>query len=390
MAYWQIRYFDESGIVQTLPSISAPTRDQAVSLSGLPERTIDKVRIDHFGGIKSALFERRFPLIDQVVMLSSIVSKLESGGTVGRAIKESVPYQKIGITKAQLDACENPKEYLRLLRFNDTVVLLAETGEQTGNLASSLERAGTALAERIDAEKEYRKNLIQGVAYTALGLGFAIFVPLAVGPMLRDYIEVYRIPMNLNFMSHALLFLDGFYSTYGVALLASIAAMYVFRDKVWDSVRKWPGLSLVNDQIKITRAINFITNYQILSFSGFSDRQSIKFLQSRAKGRTAQLYQANLERLVEGGRLTKVFNNEEWPEILSQNLNGFEDTSPDDREKVLNNLNKALKIHYAQAAAKVSRLALMFGVGMMTLAVLSLALGFYLPLISVSQNIRGM
>ncbi|KIL03063.1 hypothetical protein QX25_17760 (plasmid) [Stutzerimonas stutzeri] len=390
MAYWQIRYFDESGVVQTLPSISASSREQALGLSGLPERTIDNVRIDHLGGIKSVLLERRFPLIDQVVMLSSIVSKLEAGGTVGRAIKESVPYQKIGITQAQLDACEKPKDYLRLLRFHDTVVLLAETGDSTGNLATSLERAGTALADRMEAEKEYRKNLLQGVAYTALGLGFAILVPLAVGPMLRDYTEVHKIPLNLNFTSHTLLFLDNFYSRYGVAILGACGTMYAFRDKFWDAARKWPGLRMVNDQVKITRAISFVTNYQMLSFSGFSNQQSFNFLQTRAKGRTAQLYQTILERQVEGWPLSKALDNDEWPEIVSQNLNGFEETSPKEREKVLNNLNKALKIHYSQASAKVARLALAFGMGMMTLAVLSLALGFYLPLISVSQNIRGL
>lgn len=390
MAYWQIRYFDESGYVQTLPPIKADNREQAVLLCGLPERTIDQVRIDYLGGIKAALFERKFPLIDQVVMLSSITSKIESGRTPGRAIKESVPYQQIGITQAQMDACEKPKDYLSLLRFNETVILLADTGDQTGNLSSSLERAGTALLERIESQKEYMKGLVKGILYTAIGVAFAVAIPMFAGPTLRDFIEIQKLPISLNASSHAMLALYDLYSTYGIAMLVGIAALYVYREKTWDAVKTGPGFSLMNEQFKISRAINFVTNYQILSFSGYSNQQSFKFLLSRSKGRVHTLYQLALERQMEGWAMSKTFEGEDWPDLMYQNLEGFEDANPEDREKILSNLNKALKSHYTQYAAKVSRLAGVFGFGMMIVSVLFLALGFYFPLVSMSQNMRGM
>ncbi|MGP0171099.1 type II secretion system F family protein [Pseudomonas sp. NCHU5208] len=389
MAYWQISYFDESGYVRKLPSLKAESREQAIQLSGLSKRTIDQVRVDYFGGIKAALLDRKFPVVDQVVMLSSICSKIESGWPASRAIEESVPYARIGITKAQMDICEKPKDYFTLLRFSDTVVMLAETGDKTGKLSQSLERASRTMLEKLEAEAEYRKTLIKGLAYTGLGLGFIVLVPYIGGTTLTDFIEVQRLPLTLNTTSHIMLALSDFYHAYGIPTLAILGGLYATRDRYWDAVKNsWPILH-INEQLKITRAINFVSNYQILSFSGFSNQQAFQFLQERSSGRTQKLFLQALERTREGGALSSSLDHEDWPELMKQNLKGFEDANLKDREKILSNLLKALKIHYGQASSKVSRMASVFGFAAMTVAIILMSVGFYLPLVGMSQGIRG-
>ncbi len=42
-------------------------------------------------------------------------------------------YKALKITFAQIDACQTPKEYLSLLRFDETAVLLAEAGTRQGD-----------------------------------------------------------------------------------------------------------------------------------------------------------------------------------------------------------------------------------------------------------------
>lgn len=74
---------------------------------------------------------------------------------------------------------------------------------------------------------------------------------------------------------------------------------------------------------------------------------------------------------------------------MRQNLQGFEQASMKDREKILSNLLTALKIHYGQASSKVSRMASVFGFAAMTVAIIFMAVGFYLPLVGMSQGIRG-
>ncbi len=389
MAYWQISYFDESGYVRKLPSLKADSREQAIQLSGLSKRTIDQVRIDYFGGMKAALLDRKFPVVDQVVMLSSICSKIESGWPASRAIMESVPFAKIGITKAQMDICEKPKDFFTLLRFSDTVVMLAETGDKTGKLSQSLERASKTMLDKLESEAEHRKTLIKGLAYTGLGLAFIILVPFIGGPALTNFIEVQRLPIKPNTTSHIMLGLSHFYHSYGIPTLALLAGLYVTRDRYWDSVKNsWPIVH-INEQLKITRAINFVSNYQILSFSGFSNQQAFHFLQSRSSGRTQRLFLQALERTREGGALAASLDHEDWPELMRQNLKGFEQATMKDREKILSNLLTALKIHYGQASSKVSRMASVFGFAAMTVAIIFMAVGFYLPLVGMSQGIRG-
>lgn len=112
MAYYQLKYLGESGGVVSV-GVEAETKEQAIAMSGIPESVIHSVAVDHLGGIKSALFDKKFPLVEQVLMLSAIASKISSGKTFGKAVQESVNYKALKITFAQIDSCQTPKSTCR-------------------------------------------------------------------------------------------------------------------------------------------------------------------------------------------------------------------------------------------------------------------------------------
>ncbi|WGK63353.1 type II secretion system F family protein (plasmid) [Halopseudomonas sp. SMJS2] len=387
MAYFLIKYLGQSGGLESI-SAEAETKEQAMQNCGLPLQLIDSVVPDHFGGIKAALLEKKLPLVEQALNLSAISSKLESGKTFAKAIEESIDYKKLGVSSQKLDACAAPKDYLELLRFDDTAILLADAGDKAGRLPESLTRAATSIKEREATRKEFGKAMMQGVMYITLGFLFLIGIPLFAGSTLHDFITVQRIPLTLNNLSHVIMTLYGLYTGYYMVIGAVLVAIYMFRSRIWDMTRTLPLLRFFNERAKIKRGLDFVESYQLLLSSGYTNPQSLRFLHQRSKGKAHLLYAEALDRLEEGNALSRVFENTEWPPILYQNLQGFEEQSPGGRDKVLSNLAGALKEYYLLYSGRISRLCLMTGMTFILVSILLFAVGFYMPLISLNQGLQ--
>ncbi|MCT8162754.1 type II secretion system F family protein (plasmid) [Pseudomonas fulva] len=389
MAYWLISYIGESGSIETSSSIKAESREQAIQLFGRPPAFIQQVKVDHLGVVKAA-FEKKFPPIEQVLMLSAIASKLASGKTISKAIKESVDFGRLGLTFNEIDRCETPKEYFTKLRFDETAILIADAGDKAGRLSDSLYRAAKAIQERINAKKEFGKAMQQGLLYTLLGSLFMIGIPLWAGSTIHDFIEVQRIPLKLNSLSNLIMFLHMLYTQYFIFLIAGAAGIYLFREKIWDNIRTLPGFSFINERMKVSRGLDFVTSYQLLLSSGFNNLQSFRFLATRSKGLTHRLYVEASDRLNEGRQLSDVFDSPEWPPIVHQNLQGFEEQGPSGRDLVLTNLNEALRAYYLEYSARVSRAASIIGFAMMILTIMMFAVGFYMPIVNLNSALKQM
>jgi type II secretory pathway component PulF len=144
MAFFLVKFIGQEGTILT-KRVEAVTQEEAISLSGVSDNVIQSVVVDHFGGIRAALTDRRLPMNEQVLALITLASKLESGKTLGRAILESVDFEKLGISREDLARCDLPAEYFKLLRFDETALLLADAGDRSGKLADSLKRAAETL-----------------------------------------------------------------------------------------------------------------------------------------------------------------------------------------------------------------------------------------------------
>ena len=387
MAYFRVSYLGQLGVLSSI-SVEAETREQAIVNSGVARALVHSCSVDHLGGIRSALFDKKLSLVDQSLVLASMASKVGSGKTFGRAVVESVDFKKLGLTISQVESCQTPRDYLQTMRFDDTVILLAEAGDKSGRLPESLQRASKTLLERIESEKEFGKALAQGLLYVALGLAFMVGIPLWAGSTLDEFIIGQKIPLQLNSLSHVIMFLREMYTTYGVPLVGGLVAAYFFREKLWNSIRRLPVINFINERIKIKRALDFVQSYQLLLSSGFTNPQSFKFMIQRSKGDTHRLYEAAAVMLNEGRELCDVFDNDEWPLILHQNLSGFDEQTPAGRDNVLLNLSFALKTYYLQYSAKISQVASMCGFLMMILTILLFAVGFYLPIVNLNQALK--
>lgn len=387
MAYFLIKYLGQSGGLESI-STEAETKDQAMQNCGLPRQLIHSVVPDHFGGIKAALLEKKMPLVEQPIILSAIASKLESGKTFARAVEESIDRKTLRVSSQKLDACAAPKDYLELLRFDDTAILLADAGDKAGRLPESLTRAAASIKDREATRKEFGKSMSQGIMYITLGVLFLIGIPMFAGSTLHDFITVQRIPLTLNNLSQVIMALYGLYTGYYIVISAVLVAIYLFRSRIWDMAKTLPLLRFFNERAKIKRGLEFVESYQLLLASGYTNPQSLRFLHQRSKGKSHHLYAEALSRLEEGNALSRVFENPEWPRILYQNLQGFEEQSPSGRDRVLTNLGGALKEYFLLYSGQISRLCQLTGMAFMLFSILLFAVGFYMPLISLNQGLK--
>lgn len=389
MAWFRIYSLGPSGNIEISQPIKAESREQAIALSGRAKDHIEDVKVDYFGGLKK-LFEKTFPLIDQIVILSALASKVASGQTFGIAVKQTVKHDKIKVSAEELEQCETPSQYLSKLRFDDTVVLIADAGDNSGKLASSLFRASKSLQERMAAQKEFGKAFRQGISYALIGVAFMILIPLSAGTSMDDMINVQKMPLRMNALSHLIMLLHTFYTEYYMLIFAAFGAIFYFRQKIWESTRTLPVLSYVNERNKVSRGIDFLASYRLLASSGYNAPQSFAFLEGLSKGLTSKLYAEGVVSLNQGRALSEVFENPEWPEIIHQNLSGFEEQAIEGREIILENLNEALKTYYLIYSEKISRACQTFGYCLMVFAILLLALGFYFPLMNISSSLKQM
>ncbi|MDQ2478505.1 secretion protein, partial [Pseudomonas aeruginosa] len=86
--------------------------------------------------------------------------------------------------------------------------------------------------------------------------------------------------------------------------------------------------------------------------------------------------------------LSDVFDNPEWPPLITQNLQGFDNQSPAGRDNVLSNMADALKAYYLRHSEKVAQMSSVIGFSMMLLTIMMFAIGFYLPIINLASAMR--
>ena len=385
MAYFVIKFVGPEGGIQSKP-VEAVTKEEAISKSGLHKRTIQSVDLDHFGAIRASLTEKRLPQGEQVVALVTISSKLEAGMTPGRSIVESVDLQKLELTAADLAGCERACDYLKVLRFDETAILLADAGDKAGNLAESLNRAADVLRERAKTKKEFAKPMKKAIVNFCVGFSAAIGFPLFGGDMLHEFIYKQKLPITTNNMSDMLMALQGFYVSSWPMLIAIAVAAFVLRARLWAAIRRWPLCNKFDDRLRCKRALEFVQTYQLLTQSGFTNPQVLQFLHERSKGRQRAIYEEALALNVEGRELGEVLDSDEWPKIVSQNLIGFEKQNLDGRARILKNLSNALTemfVHHSESIAdnlgRLSMASLIFSLFLF-------ALGFYMPMVTMRMT----
>jgi type II secretory pathway component PulF len=385
MAYFVIKFIGQEGNIVEKP-VQAISKEEALSKSGLNERNVESVDLDHLGALRAALTEKRLPTSEQILALVTMASMLETGRTPGRAIGDAVDLKKLDLNQADLAHCEKPSDYFKLLRFDEIAVLLAEAGDKSGYLAESLKRAAEVMRDRMKTKKEFAKPMRKAAINFVVGVLAGIGFPLFGGKMLYEFIIKQKLPITLNPLSHIMMWLNDFYLNFWPMIVGVLIAGFIFRARIWESARTWPLINLLNNRLRCQRGLEFIQTYHLLTSNGFTNPMVLQFLHDRTKGRVRDLYKEALERNVERREIGQVFEGDEWPKIISQNMKGFEHQTLEGRERILQNLSEALTgmyIHYSEKIADTVSVGAML---VLISSIMLFGIGFYVPMVTMRMT----
>lgn len=382
MAFFLVKFIGQEGTILT-KRVEAVTQEEAISLSGVSDNVIQSVVVDHFGGLRAALTDRRLPMNEQVLALITLASKLESGKTLGRAILESVDFEKLGVSREDLARCDLPAEYFKLLRFDETALLLADAGDRSGKLADSLKRAAETLKSREKTRKEFAKPMFTAVLYGIVGGAAGIGFPLFGGSMMHKFVYEQKLPIEVSKISEILMGLNTLYTTQWHLMLLAVVLGFVFKKRLWEVTRGWPVLQLFDNRTRVKRGLEFIQAYQLLTTSGYTNPMVFKFLHERSTGEPRIMYETAQQALAEGREIGEIFDDPAWPKIISQNLQGFEEQTPDGRARILENLTDALTEIFTQYSQRIASLVGKIATLVLVSSILLFALGFYVPLVTM-------
>lgn len=386
MAFFLVKYIGQEG-GSLVKSVDAIDKEEAISKSGVPPQIIQSVTPDHLGGLRQALTEKKLPINEQILSLVTIASKLESGKTAIKAINESVDFESLGVTREQLEVCEQASDFFKILKFDSTAILLAEAGDRAGDLADALKRAASIIRERELARKEFAKPMKTAVINFVVGIVAGIGFPMFGGTMIDKFINEQKLPLEAGPVTDLLMWLNNFYRDYGFIVLGCLVALFVIRARLWPYLKSLPVFQLFYNRTSARLGLDFIQTYSLLTASGYTNPQVFKFLIERSKGDQRVMYEEASKLLNEGRELGAIFASEGWPKIISQNLQGFEQQTVDGRNRILSNLSEALSTIFMQYSEKIA--TAIGRISMLTLisALLVFALGFYVPLMTMRPSL---
>lgn len=381
MAQFVIKFWGPAG--EQSRRVAADTADGAITLSGLQPSSVIEVKQDYFASL-AALNQKKLSPVDQVLTLTSVAVQVGGGATFSEALMETVDYPSLGITKDEMGACTSAGEYLRLLRFDETVCLVVEAGEKAGSIATALKRAAKVLKDQIEEGKKLKGLLSSGYMMLGVGGAFLLGGPMLAGSTLHELIYVQKVAVDVNAMSVALMTLHNFYTNYWWVALAVLGGVFQFRKPIWDAIRRWPFFSIFNRRAIFKRGFDTVSSFRVLMDSRYTNTECLQFLSERSKGRTKELYLRGIEILSAGRGMAEAFADADWHIELARAFKGFESMGHAQREEVLEALVDAERTYYIAFSEKIGTIFSMGGKFVLIFALLMFFAGFYIPLSMIS------
>lgn len=388
MAYWHVKVQDFSGGTTTV-RIEAENAEQAARLSGYGPGTILSVDKDVLGNLIAQFTDPKPELNVQQIVLSNLSAMVEAGASGEQAIRAllaKVSY--IRYDEKALSHCQTVPEYLRALKFDNMVVLLARAGQESGDLAGALYKAAEYVEEQIKIKEESGRGIMGGILKMAMGIGAMLFLPLLMGPQVEKFMQMKGVKLRPTIFTDILLAIQEFERTYWYLIPIIAIVVFLARKPIWNAVRGLPLFRMWVDIGNIRRALSFISTYAVMIEAKVPTEKAIEMISSEMSGDDQGIFLSIRDRLQEGSFLADALDPELWPESMRSGLANFDRIDESQRTRVLRSIANNLRLEQRAVMRGFERLAGMLGMGTLILAILIAVLGFYSPLVTMSPEMK--
>ncbi|THB69342.1 MAG: hypothetical protein D6B28_11660 [Gammaproteobacteria bacterium] len=382
---YELSILEANGAVKKI-SVTASSQAEAIEKSGYSEDRVVSARRDAFARIKGLINNRSPDLDTQAVFLQVLAGLLSSGRPAIEAVHSLMKSMgnKVNVNKVDLSDQLEVSKILEALKFDQSAIVLAQVGEESGRLADLLGMAAQNIMKRISAGSEMRKGMAMGAVYFVVGIVMLTVFPLYIVPQMQRLINHPKSNFTSNQVTEILLSLYDIYTTMYPVLIIALTVIFVFRNQLWLLIRTQPVISLVYDFQRTSRGLTFLQAFRPLYEAGVVTERAIQLLRDRASGEMYNIYDGMYKGIISGEDISSVLDTDDWPLVIRQGFVGFAGLDHKQRVPVIDQLLESLNLDRLAISRSIGRVLNMLGLVTILTGIYLVAQGFYIPIMSMS------
>ena len=372
--------------------IKAASEAEAVATLGVNRNRIDDIRRDLYRELDARMPKSAPPLALQAQITSVFAAQVSAGLNASQVFDRLL--RNFPIFKQQLPdvvRAQRVSEKLRMLKFDNQLVLLAEVGEESGMIGEVLGNAADEIIERQKILSAMKSKIIPGALLALAGILVAQALPIFMVEPFDQISNARGIKMTVNSCTTIMMFLGRLFSDPVAWYVqgALIAALYFTRRIWWPTVANLPVLRMIEGFFKILNSYRFISAFYPLYSRGVNIERSISLLHRHAKGPAKQAYEQMQRHLASGGSMGGAFESPYFDPMLRDCMRGFDTMKSESKLELLRRISPLMAHTVAKAGEQIGNVLGMFGLAVSVGVTLVVFLGLTLPLLTVTTNVAG-
>lgn len=382
---FEISILEANGSVKKI-SIEASSKHEAIHKSGFSEDRVVSVRRDLFARIKNLINNKSPSLDTQAVFLQVLAGLISSGRPAIEAVNSLLKSmgKRVNLSKIDLHEQLEVSKILNELKFDESAIVLAQVGEESGRLADLLGVAAQNIMKRLSAGSEMRKGMAMGAVYFVVGIVMLTVFPLYIVPQMLRLINHPKSNFTSNAVTDVLIALYDVYTTMYPLFIIAAVVVFLFRSKIWLLIRNQPVISLVYDFQRTSRGLTFMQAFRPLYEAGVVTERAIQLLRDKASGEMYKIYDKMYQGIITGGDISSVLDTDDWPLVVRQGFIGFAGLDHKQRVPVIDQLIESLNLDRLSISRSIGRVLNMMGLFTIMTGIYLVAQGFYMPIMSMS------
>ncbi|THB64893.1 MAG: hypothetical protein D6B27_09565 [Gammaproteobacteria bacterium] len=369
--------------------VEAATRDGALNKLDCPaERLVSLRKKAAFDFANLSVKRKKKPNKEaQVIFLQILSGLLRSGRSSQDAVRRLLGAMKsrIKVAKGELTGKYEVSEILEALEFDSSAVIMAQVGEDTSNLPEMLSKASQNIMNYLKIREDMWKGVRTGGIYFTLGIAIFIGLPLFIAPEMTKLLAKKQIILPINIATDILLILNHIYINFWWAILAALGSITVFNKVVWTFLKPFPFFRSIHEFQKNMRGLTFLVAYRPLYEAGINTDRALRLIRENAGKSMRLILDEMIKQIALGADISDVLNTEHWPIAIRDGFIGFAGLDAEQRMVVIDQQIETLSLDLKVVGRQIGSTFNMMGTVLIVLSIASAAIGFYLPLLSMSS-----
>lgn len=382
---FDLSILDSDGSVKKI-TINSLTKEEAIQKSGYSDDRIVSVKRNFFGSVVRQ-FSNKPPELDaQAVFLQVLAGLISSGRPAYEAVNSLLRSMGKRINSSNVDLKDQLEisKILQELKFDESAIVLAQVGEESGRLSDLLGVAAQNIMKRLGASSEMRKGMAMGLIYFIIGVLMLTVFPLYIVPQMQRLISHPKSNFTSNAVTDLLLSLYEIYTTLYPVFIITAAVIFLLRGKIWLAIRAQPVISLIYDYQRTSRGLTFLQAFRPLYEAGVVTERAIQLLRDRASGEIYKIYNEMYQGILSGGDISSLLDTDHWPLVIRQGFIGFASLDHKQRVPVIDQLIQSLDLDRTAISRSIGKILNLMGLVTILSGIYLIAQGFYIPIVSMS------